>query len=232
MTSNTWHTSSMQILRMTERQIISLFKTLAITGVAPRPDTLNTCALKHLSPIVIQYLARLFKSFQTLKILKWTKSPHNCTNYHPISLLNHLSKLLERLILTHVNDFLMEHFFLANKTALHLNTTRLATDTTNGRFCLLHWQEIHCRVPLSWSISTYPAHALLNISYSEYHKALHLARSFFSYSYAHAFSLEICFSILGLPMKQTSLYLHLTTFLAILHLIFPKMMIPSFLLLP
>lgn len=86
---------------------------------APGPDKISNCALKHISNRVIIYICKIFngcarqeyfpKSWKLAEVImlpKPGKDPKIPTNHRPISLLNSLSKVLERLLLNRLSIYI------------------------------------------------------------------------------------------------------------------------------
>ena len=91
-------------------------------GKAAGLDDIRTEQIKHLGPTARKWLLSLFNSCVTLSqlpkiwrkarviaILKPGKDPHEAKSYRPISLLCHLFKLFERLILNRLGPITEEH---------------------------------------------------------------------------------------------------------------------------
>ena len=85
---------------------------------APGPDNISNSALKHCNKHVILHICRIlngcarleffpdsWKKASVVMIPKPLKDPKSPSNHRPISLLNSLSKIFERLLLTRLNVF-------------------------------------------------------------------------------------------------------------------------------
>jgi hypothetical protein len=86
---------------------------------APGPDKISNCALKHISNNAILYICKIFngcarqeyfpnnwKLAEVIMLPKPGKDPKIPTNHRPISLLNSLSKVLERLLLNRLSIYI------------------------------------------------------------------------------------------------------------------------------
>lgn len=89
---------------------------------SPGPDLINNEILKHLSKKAVAYLTSIcngcmrlgyfplhWRTANVLPIYKTGKDKHNPDSYRPISLLSTLAKLLEKVILTRLQDFILEN---------------------------------------------------------------------------------------------------------------------------
>ena len=124
----------------------------AKNSTALGPDGLSIIHLKHMGPLAVGFLTTLFnisfsnadlpaiwKQALVLPIPKPGKPPDEGSSFRPISLLCPASKLLERLILPHLNEGLpldeTQHGFRARRsctTALLPLTHRIARSLTSG----------------------------------------------------------------------------------------------------
>lgn len=80
----------------------SLIKKLPSRGISYILFIINAC-------LKLSYFPERWKHAKVIPILKPSKEPSSPQSYRPISLLSSLSKLLERIILNRINDFLDEN---------------------------------------------------------------------------------------------------------------------------
>ena len=97
-------------------ELTAAIKTLQ-NGKAPGNDNIRTEFLKNLAPEVMRWLQHFlsicletstipsrWKTAKVIATLKPKKPANEPKSYRPISLLSHIYKLLERLILSRIND--------------------------------------------------------------------------------------------------------------------------------
>jgi hypothetical protein len=121
----------------TSFQVSSAIKQ-AKNSPAVGPDGLSALHLKHLGPIAIFALTKLinhsiqsnnipqiWKNAITIPIPKPDKDPTKSSSYRPISLLSPIAKLIERLLLPTLKDFLPSPAHQHGFKPLHSTTTAL-----------------------------------------------------------------------------------------------------------
>ena len=112
---------------------------------APEPDGTPNYALKQLPPPIIQRITNIYnasfklrhfpsawKTAKIIPIMKQGKSPKNPNSYRPISLLNSLNKILEKLILLQINRFLDDN-----------DRLNRSEERRVGKECRSRWSPYH-----------------------------------------------------------------------------------------
>ena len=102
------------------------------------PDGITTIHLKHLGKNAIKLMARLFteavnkniipqiwKTAQIVPLLKPGKDKTMGKSYRPISLLSNTAKILEKIILNRIEQYLPKNTYQHGYKKLHSTTTAL-----------------------------------------------------------------------------------------------------------
>jgi hypothetical protein len=145
---------------------------------ATGPDNISNIHLKHLSIHTISYLTSIFnKSIQLNYIppqwkkaliipkLKPGKDPSNPSSYRPISLLSTISKLLEKLILNSILQYIPQQNFQHGFKPNHSTTTALTNiiqPIINGLNHTPYHKTILIAIDINKAFDTVPRHNLIH----------------------------------------------------------------------
>ena len=133
-------------IHITEGEVLDILKTLNVSK-ASGPDGISPRMLKEAAPCIADPLAKLFNLSLTLNKFPndWKKAnvlplhkkgPENaCENYRPISLLNVVGKVFEKIIFKHIYNF-----FLQNQVITPFQSGFVRGDSTVNQLLYLYQQ--------------------------------------------------------------------------------------------
>ena len=163
---------------ITQQQTIDAIKA-AKTNKSTGPDNINVQHLKHLGPIAIDYLTKIYnlsintntipqiwKTAKIIPIPKPNKNPQLGPSFRPISLLSPIAKTLEKIILPDITNHIPatshQHGFKkahSTTTALHTLTNHIMTGFNQKR---PPNRTITIALDMSKAFDTVNHHTLLN----------------------------------------------------------------------